>query len=334
MDKYFLGDIEEEFRKLAPNEPMPDDPVKRLVRINEIKSKNKEKENLKKIEKGKREKGEREKEKEKRKKGEDLQTTKDLLNVTRMEISKIEENIELTKKEKQIRKKVQIKRKKLYQKYVDQLERKVLDDLTSKDKIKLTQDEERKILGNRIKPTFSNESKSDTIAYFAYKDKIQDSKNYRSTISSNYNSIINKRKKEELEKNGINVSDSELPEMLELMNKLKHFKNIKPIHNLKDAKLEWANIKLSAKNISRKESLDEAEQALECIENKKELAEIMSKTYEEIDKKFNCDELTSKIKMKIMDNLNVDPKMERITEEEKIERKRERASRNLTENNG
>ena len=320
MDKYFLGDIEEEFRKLAPNEPMPDDPVKRLVRINEIKSKNKEKENLKKIEKGKREK--------------EHQRTKDVLNVPRMGVLPIYKEIEFTKKEKQTRKKAQIRIKKQNEKYFDQVKREYLHKLTSRDKIKLTQDEERKILGNRIKPTFSNESKSDTIAYFAYKDKIQDSKNYRSTISSNYNSIINKRKKEELEKNGINVSDSELPEMLELMNKLKHFKNIKPIHNLKDAKLEWANIKLSAKNISRKESLDEAEQALECIENKKELAEIMSKTYEEIDKKFNCDELTSKIKMETMDNLEVDPKMERITEEEKIERKRERASRNLTESNG
>ncbi len=300
---------------------MIDDPVERIVQINKIKfkikSENEEREKLKKIEI---EKEERETEKE-------FQTTKDLLNATRIKISEIDEKLVLTKKEIQIRKKIETKIKKLNQTYLDQLKRKVLDELVSRDQIKLTKDEERKILGNRIKDNFLLESpQSDTITYFAHRNKIQDSKNYRSTISSNYNIIINKRKKKELEKNGINCLDSEIHDLWELFIKLKYVKSKKDIHNLKDAKLEWINIKLSAKNISRKESLDEAEQSLECMEKKKELAKYRNTTYEQIDKKYDCDEVIHEIKMEIMNNRIVDSKIERVSEEEKINRKREKAS--------
>jgi hypothetical protein len=141
------------------------------------------------------------------------------------------------------------------------------------------------------------------------------------------------QKNEYLKNKGVNCKYDEIDITYTYIKKLEEVGITKKIKNRNDAELEWINVLLSVKRIPRTESLREAKILKNCMDHKVELAKIMHETYQEISKKFSCDELEYQIKLKKLEYLKLDPKKKKETEEEQIEKKLERASRNLTENN-
>ena len=308
-DTYYSGDIDEQIKATGHVGIIPDKILDKILLLKKIQSEELEKKIKVQVSLEK-------------KSIEDKENNQILkINFNESEKSQFKETeVILTKKEI-------TKQNKIRREIINHSGRKILLELSSKDKIKLTpEDERKKLKGNKI-IKFPKELQS-TITYLVEKERGRN-KSHASIVHANYKKFMNKRKKEELEKIGIYVLESEIHETWKLNNALKNlkgFKNIKPIHNLKEAKLEWINVQLSTKNIGRKELLEEAEKSLECMKNKKELAKIMNQTYEEINKKFTCDEIIWRIKIETMNNLKVDPKGEQKTEEVKIEEKREKAS--------
>jgi len=167
----------------------------------------------------------------------------------------------------------------------------------------------------------------DTKVHFQMRKRIQNNENI--DIRS-----INIQKKQYLKNKGISCGYREIGITYQYIKKLEKVGITKKLKNKNDAELEWINVLLSVKNIPRTESLSEAKKLKKCMENRIKLAEIMHETYHEINKKFSCDELNYQIKLKKMEHLKLDPKEKKETEEEKMEKKLERASKNLTENNG